>query len=205
MSDRYAANIEIGGQISRSKPDPDDSEQTCLEAFIAAINNESVSIDYGDKDENPANEQELLELLKEGENLQQPFATSEGHLCFKHSEIRNGEFEDLETACRRLGLSFNRHSEAYCEYDAHNTWWRPGMEATGETAATGSGNPLVTLDEVKKIREAAVLPEMPPGAAEHPFYCDDIETGIRLKITRMLDALIKGCEAPELPKFEIVD
>lgn len=186
MSDRYGANIEIGGQISRSKMDPDDSEQTCLEALLAAINNESVSRDYGGKDENPANEQELLELIVDG------------HLCFKHEEIRNGEFEQLESDCRRLGLSFDRHSEAYCEYDAQDNWWRPGMEVPGEAITDVSGHPVVLWRDAKKILDAAEapLPDSPGllGANDR-----------LMKLQLMLKVLCAECEAPELPKFEIVD
>jgi hypothetical protein len=50
-----------------------------------------------------------------------------GHLPQRGEPLRYGEFDTVESACRALGLSYRRHTEAWCGEDAILVDWRPGM------------------------------------------------------------------------------
>ena len=77
-------------------------------------------------------------------------ALDEGQLWFCDDQALNGEFPELETACRELGLSYTRQSEGHCQ-DAEVVDWRPDMEEplvrTGSNAGDGT---FVLTEEVRK-------------------------------------------------------
>lgn len=129
MSERYAASIKIGGQI----------RQRDLPALLEAITQASVGHNWGEPPFEPKSAQDLAA------------AARDGHLFLCDDQTRYGEFPELETACRELGLSYTRWCEGYCEYDAEVVDWRPGMNEPRCRAGSNSGSAtFVPADEVRK-------------------------------------------------------
>ena len=106
MSDRIAANITIGGALSRSR----------LPELLKAITEAEVATSWGDAFFQPQSEEQLLAVL------------INGRLWLCDDESRDGGFPDLEDACCKLGLSFTRLCESRYEYDAEVVDFRPGMK-----------------------------------------------------------------------------
>lgn len=105
MSERFSTWIEIGGCLKGSHVEP----------LLKALREAGVRLDWGEACFEPKDAAELLEVRRD--NVL--------HLC--DEEARYGEFPELEKTCRRLRLSYRRHSEGTCGYDAGLTDWRPGM------------------------------------------------------------------------------
>lgn len=106
MSDRIAANITIGGALSRSR----------LPGLLKAITEAEVATSWGDAFFRPQSEEQLMSVLVDG------------RLWLCDDESRDGCFPGLEDACRKLGLSYTRYCESRYEYDAEVVDWRPGMK-----------------------------------------------------------------------------
>ena len=129
VSERYVANIVIGGSLPKIR----------LPELLKAVQEAAVSIEWGDAPLNPQSEQDLLSAIDEGQ------------LWLCDDQTRNGEFPELETACRELGLSYTRQSEGYCGYDAEVADWRPEMEEPLVRVGSNSGNQTyVPAEEVRK-------------------------------------------------------
>ena len=131
MSSRYCTWIRIGGRIKAGK----------LDRLLAAIQQSSVSTEWGDAPFEPKNWAELLETLKDG------------HIWLCDDQACWGEFPELEAACRKLGLAYTRHTEAALDCDAELLDWRPGMPEPvvriGSNVNTGAVFvPAVSLHEV---------------------------------------------------------
>jgi hypothetical protein len=105
MSERYAAYISIGGDLPQSR----------VSELLEAIRNASISHEWGDT---PFAPQSAGDLSK---------AVHKGRLWLCDDQSRYGTFPELEAACRKLGLSYTRWAEGYCQYDAELVDWRPGM------------------------------------------------------------------------------
>jgi len=163
MSDRYCASIRIGGRIERARVEP----------LLEAIHASSVALEWGDAFFEPADADELIEARKDG------------WLQFCNDQACNGEFPELECACRELKLSYRRHSEAYCSYDAEVADWRPGMAKP--LCQTGSSE-----------RDDAIL--VPQADVKEALAC--LIVGATRRATKLLRKLCP--DISELPLFEIV-
>lgn len=129
MSERYAANITIGGDLPRQR----------LAELLKAITVAGVSHNWGEPPLEPQSEADLLTSLRDG------------HLFLCDDQTRYGEFPELETACRELNLSYARWSEGYCENDAEVVEWRPEMtEPLVRTGSNAGHEIFVPEDEVRK-------------------------------------------------------
>ena len=129
MSERYAANIRIGGEIRHSR----------LPKLLEAIRTASISHEWGEPPFEPKSAEELATAIRDG------------HLFLCDDQTRYGEFPELETTCRELGLSYTRWCEGYCEYDAEVIDWRPGMnEPLCRTGSNSGDATFVPADEVRK-------------------------------------------------------
>lgn len=129
MSERYAANIKIGGQISKRRV------PRLLKTICAA----SISHDWGEPPFEPQSAEELSTAIRDG------------HLFLCDDQTRYGEFPELEAACRKLSLSYTRWCEGYCEYDAELVDWRPGMPEPLCRIGSNSSNAIfIPADEVRK-------------------------------------------------------
>lgn len=162
MADRYCAWIRIGGRLERAR----------LNEFLAVFHGIRLKLEWGDALFEPRDASELLDA-KEGKWL---------WLC--DEEATCGEFAELEDVCRSLGLSYGRHSEAYCSYDAELVDWRPGMrEPLWQLARNDGETTLVSQEKVKRALDA-------------------LETGHTQRALRMLHKLCPQIKV--LPPFEIV-
>jgi len=163
MSERYCAWIRIGGRIERAKVEP----------LLEEIRRNGVKLDWCQPPFEPAGPDELLA------------ARSDGWLWLCDEEARYGEFTELEELCRKLGLSYRRHSEAWCGEDAVLVDWRPGMkEPLVQRSSTEHTDAVLVLEE--EVRRALTA----------------LETG---KTKEAIHQLKKLCsDLPELPLFELV-
>jgi hypothetical protein len=163
MSSRYSAWIRIGGTLERAKAEP----------LLTAIREEYVKLDWHSPLFEPTTVEELVN------------ARQDGWLWLCDEEARYGEFDRIERVCRELGLSFRRHTEAWCGEDALLLDWRPGMaEPLVRTGSSDhSDTVLVSEDEVRKALAA-------------------LEAGDAAEAIRTLKALCPP--VPELPPFEVV-
>ena len=163
MSSRFCASIRIGGKIKRSKVKP----------ILKAVREAAVSLEWADAPFVPQNADELLE------------ACGGSWLSLCDERANYGEFPELEAMCRKLGLSYCRHSEASFDCDAELADWRPGMKRP--LIRTGSNiNSVDTYVSTEAVRKALTL----------------LEAGHSMKA---LYALRQLCPViPELPPFEIV-
>lgn len=130
MSDRFPGQITIGGQVSRS----------AIPGLIFALHQDGASHDYGESVISlTCTPDELLEEYLEGETL-----------CFRCDQATNGEFQETEQFCLNHDISYDRWSDHYCEFDAENAYYRPGMDGPRMTLADSDGNEIVDGDTVRR-------------------------------------------------------
>ena len=177
MSDRFPAQIWIGGQV------PDKNISGLIEALVA----DDASHEYGDvgisKD---CTRTELLELY-----------LNEGILHFKDDEAPIGEFLHTETFCMEHGIAWDRNSDHYCEYDAENVYWRPGKNSSLVFRyANSNGHEIIAA---APVREALAL----LNDAEGPSTRNPVSQAL---IERAIVLLNETCPElpPKLENFEII-
>jgi hypothetical protein len=163
MSSRYAAWIRIGGTVDRASAG----------SLLNAVRQAWAKRDWNADPFQPSTIDELLE------------AREDGWLWLYDEEAKYGEFEGIERVCRELGLSYCRHTEAWCGDDAVLLDWRPGMEQP--LVRTGSND----------NSDVALVPEDPVRNA-----LAALEAGDAPAATRILEDLCP--QVPDLPPFEIV-
>ena len=162
MSERYATCIRIGGEIRRNR----------LPELLEAIRAASVSHEWGEPPFVAQSAQELATVIRDG------------HLFLCDDQTRYGEFPELETTCRKLGLPYTRWCEGFCEYDAEVVDWRPGMKKPLVRIGSNSGDQ--TYVAAKDVRKSL----------RH------LDAGRLTKAKKLLRALCP--DIPELPLFRIV-
>ncbi len=163
MGARYAAWIMIGGTVERAKAEP----------LLKAVREAWAKRDWDADPFQPSTIDELRD------------AREDGRIWLCDGEAKYGEFEDIECACRELGLSFCRHTEPTCSDDAVLIDWRPSMEEP--LVRTGSNDNSDTV----------LVPEEPVGKALAALEVGDAPEAIRI-----LKDLCS--QVPDLPPFEIV-
>ena len=139
MSDRYPAEIHIGGPIPR----------TLLDKLIQKVIEAGASLNG--YDDGCATKDEIRVALREGNILD---------LFDCHASY--GHFGELEEFLEQNGIHFNHHCEACYEYDAVNTYYRGGRVLT--VAATQSGDCLLSIADVLHILNNCDLDD--PGKLE---------------------------------------
>ena len=132
MSDRYPAEIHIGGPIPR----------TLLDALVRMVVETGASLNG--YDDGCAAEDEIRAALREGSIL---------NLYDCHAGY--GHFPELEAFLIRHRIHFNHHCEACYEYDAENTYYRGGKVLT--MTANQAGDGLLPVNEVLKILDDSHL------------------------------------------------
>lgn len=163
MPDRFSAFINIGGRLRKRH----------VARFIKLVADCEASLDWGDAIFRPRSEKELCEALT-GDLLA---------LC--NDQAPYGEFDKLETGCRKLGLSYMRCTEGKYEYDGVRVDWRPGMRQplVRDCSNERSSKVFVAADAVAKALAA-------------------LERG---HVERAIKILRRLCpEIAPLPPFEIV-
>lgn len=162
MSERYGACIRIGGEIRHRR----------LVKLLKAIQLESVSHEWGEPPFEPKRAEELATAVR-GD-----------HLFMCDDQASSGEFAELESACRRLGLAYTRWCDGGRTYDAEVVDWRPGMRVP--VVRVGSNYPDTIYVDAEEVR----------NALKH------LEAGRAGKAKAMLRALCPHVAA--LPPFDIV-
>lgn len=135
MSSRYSAWIRIGGRLDRFQ----------AEELIQAIRADYARRDWGEPPCEPTTPEELVA------------ARSAERLWLCDEEARYGEFDALESACRKLGLSYRRHTEAWCGEDAVLVDWHPGMAAPLVRFASNEDGDMVLIPEAEVHKALAAL------------------------------------------------
>jgi hypothetical protein len=77
-----------------------------------------------------------------------------GRFVFDDCQARYGQFEELETLCRELGLPYARKSEGYCECPPEIVFWRQGLDGPQALLADSDHDPLVPMRVLRDIRDA---------------------------------------------------
>ena len=152
MSDRYPAEIHIGGTIPR----------TLLEELIRKVTETGGSLNG--YDDSCATEDEVRAALREGGILD---------LCDCHAVY--GHFQELEEFLIQHHIHFDHHSEACYEYDAENTYYRGSrifacpanqrgdrLLAVTEVLKILNHQKLDDQDKVKQLRHLAAPPQTQP-------------------------------------------
>lgn len=128
MSDRIPAAIDIGGELPKELVDD----------FIQAIADNGPSLEWGDKPFEPKTAQDLME------------ARTDGLLTLKADDARQGCFHSVEAFCAKHGLSYDRQSDAKCDFDGELVQKRPG-EKEHIMYCTNTGIPLVAVADIQRL------------------------------------------------------
>lgn len=129
MSDRFPAEITIGGDIPRR----------LLNELAGMIASEGVSLDWQYVLDQPAVREAIEAAAAKGETVR-----------FTDDEACYGQFEELESWLTRHGIDFDRHGDARYEYDGENAYGR-GRKRPVIMNADQSGDPQVSIEEVRNI------------------------------------------------------
>ncbi|MFI5342434.1 MAG: hypothetical protein ACHQ7N_21695 [Candidatus Methylomirabilales bacterium] len=139
MSDYMAGEISIGGTLKRRH----------VRKLCEAISDQGVQTKSTGATYRPARASDLLSARN-----------NQGHLVLEHAELPYGIFSPLETVLQRLGLAYERTSNARYEHDGLYLFYRPGMTAPEVRYATQDGKLLVSGADVKfalaLVRKGAV-------------------------------------------------
>ncbi len=167
MSDRISAEISIGGPV----------HVDLVPALCRAITAESLGTEWGDTNFEPLGTADLMDALDEND-----------HLSLKDEES-TGSFDGLETFLKKHGVPFDRRSDAKYENDAYLACWRPPDQAYG-FLATQSGNPVVEVEEVEKIRSMLL---------RYDAVAEDRAAAALAALEKLIPAV------PQLPPFTIAE
>jgi hypothetical protein len=175
MADRMAAEIWIGGKLSRS----------LLDEFPIS----DLRLDW---DETPiASTSEDGILIARDEN---------GLLHFADCEAAWGEFEELEGWLREHGIPFQRQTSGKYEYDPCFVEFRPDLPRKPDryTLTTQNGAPVICREEIEKAMHgmAKLVNDKRRTAEIRLRAWERIYRGLSRSMPPKL---------PPLPAFEIVD
>ena len=129
MSDRFPAEITIGGSIPRR----------LLDELAGMIASEGVSLDW----------QYALDKTAVREAIEAAAARSDT-VRFTDEEACGGRFDDLENWLTSHGIDFDRHGDARYEYDGENAYGR-GRKRPVIVNADQSGKDLVSAEKVRTV------------------------------------------------------
>lgn len=105
-----------------------------------------------------------------------------------------GQFEELESLCQEIDLTYRRHRCAKYEYDAVWQWWRPAMDEPAYCLASQEGAVLVEADAFRQRWRAASA-----QALRHTA----LDVAIELLVANMEEWLANHIP-PEIPPLEII-
>jgi len=137
MSDRFPAEITIGGPIPR----------WLLDELAGMIASEGVSIDWQYVLDQPAVRTAIEAAASKSETIR-----------FTDDEACYGQFEELENWLTSHGIDFDRHGDARYEYDGENAYGR-GRKRPVIVNADQSGKDMVSAEEVRKILASQSPPD----------------------------------------------
>lgn len=189
MSDRYAAQIEIGGRISRSRKMPDDAETSLIEALMGEIASQGVSHEYGDV---------RLTIVRSTERDLLGFLDPEtGYLRFRDDQAVNGEMPEIEEFCRENGIPYRRQSAMYSGCLAESVYFDPGMSQPLTLLCDDAGNEQVEGEEVRSVIQMLLRYSNIGNASSF-----ESRGQLSLAVTRLSQLCPPIPE--KMPKFEII-
>jgi hypothetical protein len=175
MADRMAAEIWIGGKLSRS----------LLDEFPIS----DLRLDWDETPIDPTSEDGILSARDEN-----------GLLHFADCEAAWGEFEELEGWLREHSIPFQRQTSGKYEYDPCFVEFRPDLPCKPDryTLTTQNGAPVISREEIEKAMHGmAKLVNDKRRTAEKRLQAWE-------RIYRRLSRSMPP-KLPPLPAFEIVD
>lgn len=125
MSDRFAATIEIGGNITPAK----------LKGLFDVCESEGVVFN-SDESKWYSFEDFSLKLFN---------GTT---VTFRHDQACYGMFNELEQFCKDNDLSCERRSEGYYEYSPSMSWWVPGMKEARDVVTDNDGEVVLCAQDI---------------------------------------------------------
>jgi hypothetical protein len=128
MADRMAAEIRIGGEVSKA----------LAKKLCAAVRDAGASLEWGGGAFSPADVKELLE------------SNAEGHLHLYDDDRAWGEFLELEEFLRERKIPYDRQTACRYEYDAEEAIYRPGI-GLEIRPTNGSGNAVVAVASLQPV------------------------------------------------------
>lgn len=108
MADRFSTQITIGGTFTLT-----DENFESFESFVSHL--QELSPEWGEKYYYLPDITELDETIKDG------------FIFGCEIEQSGGEFDDIETLCQELGLSYDRRTDPKYELEGEIVSWRAGM------------------------------------------------------------------------------
>lgn len=200
MSDRFWASITIGGELGAAD----------VREFVEHLQYEFGEVDEEKVTDDASARRWLEEKISEIERKIQ----DRRYLYFDDSEASYGMFEELEQWCRDHGLSYDRQSEHYGEYDPEYVWWRPGMTEPLSQATLESGEVVIRENDLKGVLE--VIRELTPQNVALHINDEDEDKEFIVKCIlehKDIDPLtliekwlaFKNPKIPDIPDLTIID
>lgn len=181
MSDNFPASIEIGGELTLTSPNPTIQEDwnVAIQEFVEYF--QSAHKNFEEESYKATNIEELAREVND-----------DGYLTVADSFALNGYFDDLETLCKFLRLSYNRVSDACYEYNGEYTSYRHNEKPQEESfVADQSGRIMIPLSDIQGVLD--ILNRK----------WDHLKVGETLKELRTTLELITP-RHKTLPKFKLV-
>ena len=105
-----------------------------------------------------------------------------------------GQFDEVESVCRDLDLTYRRHNCAKYEYDASWHWWLPALDEPAYCLSSQDGAALIEADEFRQQL----------GAASHKaLRLTSLDVAIESLVANLEDWLALR-KPPDIPPLEII-
>ena len=127
MSDRYPAEINIGGNIPKNLKDE----------FLKLVLDSGGGPNFGEGFVDVSDIEEYIRI--------------DHWLQVKDDQARGGAFSDLEAFCVSHSIDFDRHSDAFAEFDATNIFCRNGK--TSSVLSTQYGQDVFEISVLREFFE----------------------------------------------------
>jgi len=123
MSDRFATEVEIGGDIPRS----------LIPSLAVAIESAGLGLEWGDS----SSSEELRKAIMD--------CNGTATLHVNATELAGGDTETLDEFCVSHGIAFTKRVDGKYEYNGEIHWWHPGLDGVQSWSDTDKEGKLVML------------------------------------------------------------
>ena len=192
MSDRYCAEISIGGKVPKSK----------IAGLISAINSQECRTGWGGSPVDLGDPEEELDYaigkLKELIwDEDKHTGDKKGLLWLCDPEARWGELDEIRGYCDENDIGYHHFSEGYGEYDPEVKEFRPGWDEFDSYITDQDGNPMNCGTQVSPLLD--VLNHVDWTQKVNPILVKQI-----IKHSKALRSLLPKKTEP-LEPFEIIE
>ena len=182
MSERLAADIQIGGKVRRR----------VAEVLCSLITAERVSLEWGDVPFEPKTVDDLLAArVDDGDGLLT--------LRLYDDQASWGEFDSLERFLQEHKIPFIRYTEGKYDYDPEVVAFHPARGLVQELT-DHNRNPIVQIAALKPVADklATILADMRSGEGD--------AAKLQRKLQRLYGKLCKclPADVPALETFEVI-